>query len=307
MVLIESKGARLGAFLAGLAVTAGFAAFMTVSMKHYLERPSNNDWRAVHDFVARQKADGDVLAFFPPWLAGYARDWRRFEDLAAVSKKELLHPERLPAERVWVLSAFGNFRENTLRDLGYREAQRRRIRTVDVYLFVLPGRKISYRMSDRLASVGLTLNRPGEAVALPWLGDRFQEPRGPSIQAAWDLFRYSRRKGVRVPATKNATATLDLGALPQGKLVACGGISDQGTFTLEFAPVDVRIRCGDRTVGQIRFEGRSGWTCSDAGTACAGAGTTITFDSRAARKRENGFFFDLVVLQETDAGSGPRT
>ena len=298
MALIESKGVRLGAFLAGLAITVGFAAFMTVSMKHYLERPSNGEWKTVHEFVARQKSEGDVLAFYPAWLAGYARDWHRFEDLAGVSKQELLRPERLPAERVWVLSAFGDFHEDTLRSLGYTQAQRRRIGKVDVYLFVLPGRTISYRLSDRLASAVLKLERPGETVTLPWLGDRFQEQQGPSIQAAWDQFRYARRKGVRVPATKNAAATFDLGTIPEGKLVACGWISDQGLYTLEFAPVDVQVRCGDRTVGRVRFEGRSGWTCSDAGTACAGEGTTIAFASRAARKRANGFYFDLVVIQE---------
>ena len=296
MALIESNRARLAAFFAGLAVTVGFAAFMTVSMKHYLERPSNNDWRKINAFVAGQTKDGDLLAFFPAWLAGYARDWHRFEGLPAVSRKELLHPERLPTERVWVVSAFGDFGEGVLSRLGYALEQKRRIGRVDVYLFALSGRKVSFRLSDRLATVGVKWERYGETISPAWRDDRFDLPQARPIQAVSELFRYAPEKGVRVPATKYSKTTFECADFPAGKVVVCGGVTDQGLYSLEFAPIDVRVECGGQALGEVRFAGRSGWTCSDLGPRCAGGTARIAVTSDAGQKREGGFLFDLVVM-----------
>jgi hypothetical protein len=272
-------------FFAGLIATTVVAALLSMSMLRYLDRPTSRTWTIVDKFVAGAKEADDSVAFFPPWLAGYARDEKRFLALDFAGQRELFGPGPHIAPRIWTISCFGALNPKKMEAAGWKSIRETKINQVTVNLYVRGESAISFRLSDRWAATAGGARTNDQVEYWPSIAANF------GGHPAWAVFRGLRRRGVPAPLHAGRDLFVQLDNLPPGELVVCGGLSDIGIFRLDTHPLDAWVFAGERAQASVHFPVETGWRCTSAGAA--GAPRQIVLRSDSATDRQ--FLFDVFV------------
>jgi hypothetical protein len=281
-----------GLFFAGLLVVVAFAAVMTWSMHRYLQRPLPKAWANVDAFVHPQQRRGDAVMFFPAWLAGYARDGGLFDGLTGIAPTDLRGAEGRTVDRVWVLECFGDFDPALVRDAGFDPVLERRIAGITARLYQQRG-SVSFRLSDRLPSASVAVRLEGEERPLEWKADGWSGRGDARVEARWGSFRKQPKQGALVPVRRGRDVVFGLAGVPAGDLVVCGGITDYGLFSMAFAPARAWLWIDGVPAGSARFEGRSGWYCTQAGRIDHPGDLRLLVSSAVRKPRL--FLIDLFV------------
>jgi len=263
-------------FLIGCLVCAAFAAFMTVQMQRYLNRPTLQDWRQVQVFVKKQQVPGDALIFFPAWLYGYATDVHGFAGLNGIGP-DRLYARTVTFDRVWVIDCFHVFDDKKLLATGLQRVQENTINGVRVRLYQRRAPAVSWRLTTPPNSAEHTDSMP---------------------ERKWDRFRSLSRAGVAAPSRKGQNMTFTFGVLPPGNLVLCGGITDGGLMAMDFEPIKARVERGGGNPATVNWKAKSGWYCHSIRRGDENAPVSVTWSSKA--KKERVFLFDLLVVRNKD-------
>jgi hypothetical protein len=246
----------------------------------------------VDRYVDKNMQAGDALAFFPPWLAGYARDHNRFGGLTGVRENEIFGDDLKPFTRVWIVDCFGSFDANKMS--GYGLLMEKTLDGITARLYQRDGAQVSWRLSDRLAQVGVSLRGKQGFFPLAYEESGMALPSGERLRPARSEFRSLPKSGVEVPLRKGADIRFDLGELPPGELLFCGGITDGGLFAKDYSPIMIGLKSGGRTVSEVTFAAKSGWYCRSLPRIDA---TELSLSlSSANRSKKRSFLIDLLVI-----------
>jgi hypothetical protein len=279
-------------FVGGWVVVAAFAAFMTINMTHYLHRPTPATWTQISAVVSKGKADGDAIAFFPAWLRGYAVDQQRFVGLVGVSADEIVAAPKT-FNRVWVIDCFDAFDGTKLTQRGFTEVTSLQVRQARVRLYQRREGQVAWRLSDHLADIAADVVRQGgmDAFEIIPTGLRSREL---NIQQTWASFRALEKVGVNLPLKNDRELSLDLGSLPAGDVVLCGGVADSGLFAMDFRPVKAVVRFGGQASTPVTWQAKSGWYCSAVKRPEASASISVSLHSDV--RKDRAFVFDFFVV-----------
>jgi len=282
-------------FIIGLVIVALLGGYLTFSMNRYLNRPKPQTWHKIYSFVVKQKQEGDAMAFFPSWLAGYALDNSRFEGIGGVTEKDIFNSNNTTFDRVWIIYCFDAFNEEKMASSEYKLTLKQTIDSVKVLLYVRQKRKISYRLTDNvlMASMGFRSgikknNKIGASVT------QYITNSSNEFAAGWSIFRRLAKRGLPIPLTKDRETILDLGILPPGNFIVCGGITDQGLFSMDFDPIHVWVWSDNSLAGYVQFKAKSGWYCSKIFYPNDERYIRLVLASDVKKKRE--FLFDAFVI-----------
>lgn len=275
--------------------------------------PRERDWRAAHDFIARNKHDGDLVASAPLWTDPLARQY--LSDLIAM--RDAARPDATRYRRALVVTAYG---QNNPDLRGWRQESERSFGRLTVRTMVNPQpATVLYDFTEHLrppeASASRVLDEPHPCefhdhlfVAGGGLGqgalpgpERFQCAPEPWLYIGLTTLEDMEHRGRRCiwshPTAGGAMVTrftnVPLGTRIHGHHAIAYEAERGDDFGNVGGPVELRVLVDDHEVGTDDHRDGEGWKLFEFDTrAYAGSPHTVSFEVRAENPGNRHYCFE---------------
>ena len=277
--------------------------------------PTDADWRAAHDHIARQRREGDLVTSAPLWTDPLART--HFRDLIAL--RDAARPDATRYARAWVATLRG--REHP--DLaGWRESAATTFGRITVRLLLNPQpARVLYDFTEHVRAPDATVTRiDGDARRdCPFQGGLFVAGGGlgggmlpgperfncssegwnhVGVTVAEDL-QHRGRRCIWSHPVQNAVMATTFRQVPLGT-----GLHGHHTLAYEAergddngndlgGPVVLRVRVGDQVIGSDTHRDGEGWKGFEFDTsAFQGTAHDVTFEVTSERAGMRHYCFE---------------